>query len=238
MKLFTVAVLLCLHADGLLGEGNHCGIGFAYHTGTMINDNAFASNARDCLAQCNSNHQCKFWDYGGDGSKKYCRLRSSQGTGPIISEGFSYGSKHCILKHYVVGSSGTLCENGMIDNLSECQKAAKQLNLQFKNEEDEEDEPRGCYAISQYDTVYFNKNLKTASRRSRRPICESRCSCIKHKYKGYGYENGKCLKDFRGGSICYISNDVTCSDRVFSAGAKKYYSWIACQKKNPGSWAH
>ena len=79
-------------------KGNHCGIGFAYHTGTMINDNAFASNARDCLGQCNSNHQCKFWDYGGDGSKKYCRLRSSQGTGPIISEGFSYGSKHCILK--------------------------------------------------------------------------------------------------------------------------------------------
>jgi len=58
---------------------------------------------------------------------------------------------------------------------------------------------------------------------------ESGCSCIEHKYKDYGYENGKCLKDFRGGSICYISNDATCSDRAFSAGAGKYYSWIACE---------
>ena len=58
---------------------------------------------------------------------------------------------------------------------------------------------------------------------------ESGCSCIEHEYKGYGYENGKCLKDFRGGSICYINNDATCSDKAFSAGAKKYYSWIACE---------
>jgi len=60
-------------------------------------------------------------------------------------------------------------------------------------------------------------------------VQESGCSCIEHEYKGYGYENGKCLKDFRGGSICYINNDATCSDKAFSAGAKKYYSWIACE---------
>ena len=40
---------------------------------------------------------------------------------------------------YVIGEFETLCEYGMIDNLSECQKAAEQLNLSFKSDEEVED---------------------------------------------------------------------------------------------------
>ena len=59
----------------------------------------------------------------------------------------------------------------MIDNLSECQKAAIQLNLFFKYEEDKEDEPGGCYVFDEYHTVFFNKNLKGASEELSKPIC-------------------------------------------------------------------
>ena len=61
---------------------------------------ASASNASDCLAQCNDEDQCKFWDYGsGDPHwKKICRLRSNPGSGPIKDDGYSYGSKNCIFQ--------------------------------------------------------------------------------------------------------------------------------------------
>ena len=67
----------------------------------------------------------------------------------------------------------------MIDNLSECQKAAKQLNFPFEVEEDEKDFPGGCYAscgtsVSSDDIVcmvWFNKNLKGESEEGLKPIC-------------------------------------------------------------------
>ena len=68
----------------------------------------------------------------------------------------------------------------MIDNLSECQKAAKQLNLPFAIEERENDYPGGCYANGVFNgagddiedlKVYFNKNLKGASEELSKPIC-------------------------------------------------------------------
>ena len=64
----------------------------------MINDNATASSASECLAQCNDEDQCKFWDYGSAHSswKKICRLRSNPGSGPMKDDGYSYGSKNCI----------------------------------------------------------------------------------------------------------------------------------------------
>ena len=57
----------------------------------------------------------------------------------------------------------------MIDNLSECQKAAKQLNISFDHEEDRSNFPGGCYTDDYY--VYFNKNLKGASEKWSKPIC-------------------------------------------------------------------
>ena len=53
-----------------------------------------ASTASDCLARCNDEPQCKFWDYG----QKICRLRSNPGSGPIKDDGYSYGSKNCIFQ--------------------------------------------------------------------------------------------------------------------------------------------
>ena len=60
----------------------------------------------------------------------------------------------------------------MIDTLSECQKAAKQLNLSFEEEEDANDYPGGCYVLNSLPAlVYFNKNLKGASEENIKPIC-------------------------------------------------------------------
>ena len=82
---------------------------------------------------------------------------------------------------YVIGQFDSLCENGMIDNQSECEKAAEQLNLSFKSDEKVEDYPGGCYVIesgfwmhddgSDKYEVFFNKNLQGTSDISSRPIC-------------------------------------------------------------------
>ena len=63
----------------------------------MINNNATAKNAKECLVKCKAHDQCKFWDYGADHEewKKFCRLRSSQGSGPVEAKGYSFGSKNC-----------------------------------------------------------------------------------------------------------------------------------------------
>ena len=58
----------------------------------------------------------------------------------------------------------------MIDNLSECQKAAKQLNLTFDGDENVTAYPGGCYLTGGL-YVYFNKNLKGASEKLSKPIC-------------------------------------------------------------------
>ena len=82
---------------------------------------------------------------------------------------------------YVIGQFDSLCENGMIDNQSECEKAAEQLNLSFESDENEEDYPGGCYLMesefwmhddgSDKYVVYFNKNLQGTSDISAKPIC-------------------------------------------------------------------
>ena len=82
--------------------------------------------------------------------------------------------------HYVIEPLNTLCGKGMIDNLSECQKVAKQLNIYFDGEENEKDFPGGCYVTGTLNYakdditnvgVYFNKNLKGASDKLSKPIC-------------------------------------------------------------------
>ena len=67
----------------------------------------------------------------------------------------------------------------MIDNLSECQKAVKQLNLPFKKEEYDGRYPGGCYVLDEKQTVFFNKNLKGPSSKYANPICD------KGKYDKY-----------------------------------------------------
>lgn len=54
---------------------------------------------------------------------------------------------------------------------------------------------------------------------------EPGCSCTS---KIYGGRYGRCIWDYKGGRICYISPKATCSDREFSRSANSYYSWIAC----------
>ena len=73
---------------------------------------------------------------------------------------------------YVVGPFDSLCENGMIDNLSECEKAAHQLNFPFEKEERIANRPGGCYV--EYDnTVFFNNDwIGTPTiEKTSKPIC-------------------------------------------------------------------
>ena len=68
----------------------------------------------------------------------------------------------------------------MIDNLSDCKKAAKQLNLRFRYDEEEYDQeyfPGGCF-VYEY-MVLFNTNLNGLSEGSSKPICS------KGKYDKY-----------------------------------------------------
>ena len=71
---------------------------------------------------------------------------------------------------YVVGPVDSLCENGMIDNPSECEKAANELNFRFEANEDEPDFPGGCY-VRYNRRVYFNKNFAGTSHKNSKPIC-------------------------------------------------------------------
>ena len=66
----------------------------------MVNDDARASNARECLDACNAEDQCNYWDYGSSNPNwaKHCRLRSDDGGGPEYSVGYSFGSKNCVLE--------------------------------------------------------------------------------------------------------------------------------------------
>ena len=51
-------------------------------------------DAAQCLAKCNSDSPCKFWDFGGG----WCRLRSNSGRGLQSDSGYFYGSKNCKFK--------------------------------------------------------------------------------------------------------------------------------------------
>ena len=66
----------------------------------MVNDDATAMNELQCLEACKAEDQCNFWDYGSINPKwrKHCRLRSDDGIGAQISEGFLFGYKNCVPK--------------------------------------------------------------------------------------------------------------------------------------------
>ena len=81
-----------------------CGLGAGYHEGEMFKDDAQAGSASECLALCNGDPKCEFWDYGDDGEDGgvNCRLRSEDGGGPLPIYGtiptggyYAYGPKHC-----------------------------------------------------------------------------------------------------------------------------------------------
>jgi len=78
------------------GMSGACLAGFAYHGAQMINDNAGASDGRECLALCDKEPACKFWDHGaGSYGSAYCRLRSDVGKGAIRAPGYVAGRKGC-----------------------------------------------------------------------------------------------------------------------------------------------
>jgi len=78
------------------GMSAACLAGFAYHGAQMINDNAGASDGRECLALCDKEPACKFWDHGaGSYGSAYCRLRSDVGKGAIRAPGYVAGRKGC-----------------------------------------------------------------------------------------------------------------------------------------------
>ena len=57
-------------------------------------------------------------------------------------------------------------------------------------------------------------------------ISESGCRCAS--------EDEDCKTKINNRSICYVSNDSTCSDKVLNPKENKYQSWIAC---NHYKWA-
>lgn len=76
----------------------YCQTGGGYHHGNMINSNSGANTAAQCLSHCNSNYQCKFWDFDG----YVCRLRSNDGDSNADGEGVvsdhmgvTYGQRNC-----------------------------------------------------------------------------------------------------------------------------------------------
>ena len=70
-----------------------CKFDYAYHSGKMVDGNAPARNADECLNQCNIAPDCMFWDFGHG----YCRLRSNDGNGQQISWSYTSGPKYCKL---------------------------------------------------------------------------------------------------------------------------------------------
>ena len=73
-------------------------MGFAYHSGTMVNDNTRASSPEKCLEDCNALASCKFWDYGD----YTCRLRSDAGKGKEPASGYLSGTRNCIFSKMVL----------------------------------------------------------------------------------------------------------------------------------------
>ena len=66
----------------------------------MVNSDAAATTAEECLAQCNANSGCKFWDFSDDNT---CRLRSNEGINSLVQTvGSSYGPKNCIFSKYML----------------------------------------------------------------------------------------------------------------------------------------
>ena len=90
--MLCVRIFVCNNFQYFVFKGEEtCKFGYAYHSGKMVNDNAPAKNADECLQQCNVLPDCKFWDFGGN----CCRLRSNKGSGPQIAKSYTYGPKFC-----------------------------------------------------------------------------------------------------------------------------------------------
>ena len=63
-------------------------------TGTVLQNNVGVQNAQECLIKCNSDVNCKFWDY----HEAQCRLLSDEGNGPKPGfEGAVSGKKNCLI---------------------------------------------------------------------------------------------------------------------------------------------
>ena len=70
-----------------------CSWGYSYvEQGTIINGDAQANNAQQCLNKCNAIQQCRFWDFGNN----RCRLYSDFGDGPEADELYEFGVKNCV----------------------------------------------------------------------------------------------------------------------------------------------
>ena len=92
--MLCVRIFVCNHFQFLVfKETETCKFGYAYHSGKMVNDNAPAKTAAECLDQCNILPACEFWDFGNN----YCRLRSNDGNGLEDAEMFTSGIKYCQL---------------------------------------------------------------------------------------------------------------------------------------------
>jgi len=102
-----------------------CGEDFAYHSGTMINDDAEANSPLACKVVCMITEGCAYWDY--EHSSKICRLRSNAGSGKQTASGYSYGQKNCIFGIFDDGTSEENDDDDEEDDESteddeECQK--------------------------------------------------------------------------------------------------------------------
>ena len=75
-----------------------CSWGYSYESGTIINGDAPANNAQQCLNQCNAEQQCKFWDFGNN----HCRLYSDKGDGPDPAVLYDFGAKNCVYGIFIV----------------------------------------------------------------------------------------------------------------------------------------
>ena len=74
---------------------------------------------------------------------------------------------------YIVGPVDSFCKNGKIDNLSECEKAAKKLNFHFEKTDYPRvasNRPGGCY-VENDNTVEYNNDFNGTSYKLARPIC-------------------------------------------------------------------
>ena len=72
----------------------YCGESFAFHSGTMVNDDAPANTPQECQQQCVSLSTCEYWDF--EKGANICRLRSDAGQeGLEVHVGYAYGRKDC-----------------------------------------------------------------------------------------------------------------------------------------------
>ena len=63
-----------------------------YVSGTVLHENAGAQNEQECLSKCNSDENCKFWDF----HETQCRLLGDEGNGPKLGyDGAVGGKKNC-----------------------------------------------------------------------------------------------------------------------------------------------